>query len=113
MSTRRGESRIPWASHLSFPTDSTVSSATSRLKRQLHIHRSPSRMLGSGGANEDAAEALPPPDFGTLSSDEQTTPTSPQTVHILEVPRSTVPHMSSISTPEGPTETSGNCFRQD
>ncbi|MED6108988.1 hypothetical protein PIB30_029329 [Stylosanthes scabra] len=59
----------------------------------VRIQRSPSRMLKSGSAKEDAAEALPPPDLSTLPSDEQTTLTSPPTVHIPDVLKSTVPRI--------------------
>ncbi|MED6108330.1 hypothetical protein PIB30_022920 [Stylosanthes scabra] len=139
MSTRRERSRIPRATHLSSPTDSTISSATSRPKRQrdhphgdgysdgpcprtlcmratayhLRTHRSPSCMLRSGGTKEDAAEALPPLDVSILPSDDQTTQESTPTVHIPDVPGSTVPRMSSVSPPEGPAEVCGDCSRQD
>ncbi|MED6155774.1 hypothetical protein PIB30_008359 [Stylosanthes scabra] len=37
MSTKKGGSRIPWATRSSSPTDSTISSATSRPKRQRDL----------------------------------------------------------------------------
>ncbi|MED6226357.1 hypothetical protein PIB30_102911 [Stylosanthes scabra] len=156
MSTRRERSRIPRATRSSSPTDSTISSATSRPKRQrdhphgdgysdgpcprtpcmratayhrlfahgassqgvvyqidrvlpvpvlpVRTHGSPSRMLRSGGTKEDAVEALPPLDVSILPSDEQTTQASTPTVDILDIPGSTVPRMSSVSSPEGPAE---------
>ncbi|MED6159934.1 hypothetical protein PIB30_046894 [Stylosanthes scabra] len=79
--------------------------------RVLHVpvlpvrtHGSPSRMLRSGGTKEDATKALPPLDVSILPSDEQTTPASTPTVHIPDVPGSTVPRMSFVSPPEGPAE---------
>ncbi|MED6189205.1 hypothetical protein PIB30_093608, partial [Stylosanthes scabra] len=45
----------------------------------VRIHGSPSCMLRSDDAMEDATEALPPPDFSILLRDEQTTPISPST----------------------------------
>ncbi|MED6123374.1 hypothetical protein PIB30_048549 [Stylosanthes scabra] len=132
MSTRRVRSKCSRATHSSSPTDSTISSATSRPKRQhdlphgdhhfdgprprslcmransyrLRIHGFPSRMLRSEGTKEDAAEALPPPDSSILSSEEQTTTTSPPIGCIPDVSGSTVPRASSISTPERPAEVS-------
>ncbi|MED6147486.1 hypothetical protein PIB30_044457 [Stylosanthes scabra] len=119
MSTRRERSRIPWATRSSSPTDSTISSATSRPKRQRdHPHGDgysdgPCPRTPSGGTKEDAAEALPPLDVSILPSDEQTTQASTPTVDIPDVPGSTVPRMSSVSPPEGPAEVCGNCSRQD
>ncbi|MED6172030.1 hypothetical protein PIB30_046336 [Stylosanthes scabra] len=88
--------------------------------RVLHVpvlpvrtHGSPSRMLRSGGTKEDAAKALPPLDVSILPSDEQTTSASTPTVHIPDVPGSTVPRMSFVSPPEGPAEVCGDCSRQD
>ncbi|MED6205637.1 hypothetical protein PIB30_019576 [Stylosanthes scabra] len=52
----------------------------------------------------DAAEALPPLDFSILPSDEQTTLKSTPTMHIPDIPGSTVPHMSFVSPPKGLAE---------
>ncbi|MED6197794.1 hypothetical protein PIB30_060045, partial [Stylosanthes scabra] len=68
----------------------------------VRTHGFPSRMLRSDGTEEDAVEASPPPVFSILPSDEQTTPISPLTMYIPDVSGSTVPHMSSVSTPERP-----------
>ncbi|MED6182450.1 hypothetical protein PIB30_028441 [Stylosanthes scabra] len=84
-----------------------------RLFANVRTHGSPSRMLRSGGIKEDAAKALPPLDVSILPSDEQTTPASTPTVHIPDVPGSTVPRMSFVSPPEGPAEVYGDCSRQD
>ncbi|MED6142684.1 hypothetical protein PIB30_116450, partial [Stylosanthes scabra] len=65
-------------------------------------------MLRSGGTKEDAAKALPPLDVSILPSDEQTTLASTPTVHIPDVPGSTVPRMSFVSPPEGPAEVCGD-----
>ncbi|MED6196895.1 hypothetical protein PIB30_051653 [Stylosanthes scabra] len=128
MSTRRERSRIPRATRSSSPTNSTISSATSRSKRQRdHPHadgysddpcpRTPCmratsyrRLFTHGVALPplDAAKALPPLDVIILPSDEQTTPASTSTMHIPDVPGSTVPRMSFVSLPEGPAEGAQN-----
>ncbi|MED6181240.1 hypothetical protein PIB30_017631 [Stylosanthes scabra] len=134
MSTRRGGSRIPRATRsfspplillflllLHDPRDNVTTLIEMvtpmalvpepRPNRVLHVlvlpvhtHGSPSRIHRSGGTKEDAAEALPPPDFSILPSDEQTIPTSPPIVYIPDVPGSTVPRMSYVFPLEGPTE---------
>ncbi|MED6146712.1 hypothetical protein PIB30_037044 [Stylosanthes scabra] len=76
MTTRRRESRISRATHSSSPTDSTISSTTSRPKRQRDVpHR----------------------------DDHSDRPRPSLTEYILDIPSPTVPRMSSVSTPEGPT----------
>ncbi|MED6146741.1 hypothetical protein PIB30_037558 [Stylosanthes scabra] len=128
ISSERGGSRIPRATCSSSPTDSTVSSATSRPKRQRdHTHedehsdgarpRSPCmratayrRLFARGASSQGVVcqtdRVLPAPVLPT-------TPASTPTVHIPDIPGSTVPRMSFVSPPEGPAEVCGDCSRQD
>ncbi|MED6195943.1 hypothetical protein PIB30_042611 [Stylosanthes scabra] len=84
--------------HRLFAHGTSFQGVVHQTDRVLHVpvlpvrtHGSPSRMLRSGGTKEDAAKALPPLDASILPSDEQTTPESTPTVHIPDVPGSTVP----------------------
>ncbi|MED6196394.1 hypothetical protein PIB30_046999 [Stylosanthes scabra] len=118
--TWKGGSRIPRVTCSSSPIDSTVSSATSQPKRQHDLTQgddhsdrprprspcmratayrhlfacgSPSCMRRNSDTAENEAEALALSDSSILPSEEQAATTSPPTMHIPDVPESTVPAM--------------------
>ncbi|MED6151708.1 hypothetical protein PIB30_084974 [Stylosanthes scabra] len=130
MSTRRGASSIPWATHSSSPTNSIVSSATSQPTRQRdlphgdnnsvgprprsqtdrvrsetelpkRIYGSSSRMARGYDTNEDKLVDTPLLDISEPPRDERIAIVSLPSRHIADSQGPTDPRGSSVSISKG------------